>query len=73
MSTPRQGRIMHRPAQADEDCIRVRLDHRTIVLIKSMKKFAYWKERYPAARVMDQVVPVQEDPEPDAPRRRKFP
>jgi|GEM_PF-3919304 len=34
--------------------IRVRLDQRTIVLIKSMDKFAYWKERYPKAEVLDQ-------------------
>ncbi|HNR55670.1 MAG TPA: hypothetical protein PKJ19_10900 [Flavobacteriales bacterium] len=44
-----------RPAQADEDCIRVRLNPRTIVLIKSMKHFAYWKERYPDATLMDPV------------------
>lgn len=56
MSSPRKERIVLRPAQADEDCIRVRLDHRTVVLIKSMKKFAYWKERYPDARVMDPVA-----------------
>ena len=49
-------KILHRPAQADQDCIRVRLDHRTIVLIKSMKKFAYWKERYPDAVLMDPVA-----------------
>lgn len=48
--------ILTRPAQADEDCIRVRLDRRTIVLIKSMKKFDYWKARYPEAQVMDPVV-----------------
>lgn len=64
---------MHRPAHADEDCIRVRLDHRTIVLIKSMQKFAYWKERYPDACVLDKVVPTQEEPGADASRRREFP
>lgn len=46
-------KILHRPAQADVDCIRVRLDRRTIVLIKSMDKFPYWKERYPDACVVD--------------------
>jgi len=46
-------KLVLRPAQADVDCIRVRLDSRTIVLIKSMKKFAYWKERYPQAELLD--------------------
>ncbi len=50
-------KILFRPAQADTDCIRVRLDRRTIVLIKSMEKFAYWKERYPDACLLDPVVP----------------
>ncbi|MGV3638610.1 MAG: hypothetical protein ACO1NQ_13300 [Flavobacteriales bacterium] len=53
MSTPRKEKTLFRPAQADEDCIRVRLDHRTIVLIKNMNKFAYWKERYPNACLLD--------------------
>lgn len=56
MSSPRKEKILYRPAQADEDCIRVRLDHRTVVLIKSMKKFAYWKEKYPDAEVIEPVV-----------------
>jgi hypothetical protein len=54
--TMAKEKILYRPAQADQDCIRVRLDHRTIVLIKSMKKFAYWKERYPDAVLMDPVA-----------------
>lgn len=53
MSTPRKEKTLFRPAQADEECIRVRLDHRTIVLIKNMNKFAYWKERYPNACLLD--------------------
>ncbi len=73
MSAPRKERILFRPAQADEDCIRVRLDHRTIVLIKSMKKFAYWKERYPDAFVLDQVDLEQEKQEADTKRQRKLP
>lgn len=56
MSTPRKLKPVLRPASADEDRIRVRLDHRTIVLIKSMKTFAYWKERYPNACVLDTVI-----------------
>lgn len=73
MSTPRKERILFRPAQADEDCIRVRLDHRTIVLIKSMKKFAYWKERYPDAVVLDPVDLEQEGHVEGTKRQRKFP
>jgi hypothetical protein len=49
-------KILHRPAQADADCIRVRLDRRTVVLIKSMDKFPYWKERYPEACVVYPAV-----------------
>ena len=36
----------------------MRLDHRTIVLLKSMRNFAYWKARYPNA----EVVWCQEEP-----------
>lgn len=46
-------KTLFRPAQADADCIRVRLNPRTVVLIKSMKQFAFWKERYPDAALMD--------------------
>jgi hypothetical protein len=53
-------KILFQPAQPDADCIRVRLDSRTIVLIKSMKKFAYWKERYPDACVLDPGVQTKE-------------
>ncbi|MCB9178714.1 MAG: hypothetical protein H6590_04750 [Flavobacteriales bacterium] len=58
MSAARKEKILSRPATADKDCIRVRLDHRTVVLLKSMRNFAYWKERYPNAEVLD---PVDED------------
>lgn len=33
--------------------IRVRLDHKTIITIKDMAKFNFWKERYPKAVVME--------------------
>ncbi|HEY0976006.1 MAG TPA: hypothetical protein VGE21_00940 [Flavobacteriales bacterium] len=71
MSVPRKERIVHAPAHADEDCIRVRLDHRTIVLIKSMEKFAYWKARYPNACVIDPEAPKATGEGPSRPR--KFP
>ncbi len=48
-----KDKLVLKPAQADADCIRVQLDRRTIVLIKDLKKFAYWKERYPEACILD--------------------
>ncbi|MBK8340437.1 MAG: hypothetical protein IPK99_10810 [Flavobacteriales bacterium] len=33
--------------------IKVRLDARTTVHLKSMKAFAFWKERYPLAEVIE--------------------
>lgn len=56
-SSVRKPHAVLAPATADADCIRVRLDHRTIVLLKSMKSFASWKARYPAAEVIE-VVPA---------------
>ena len=52
-------KILFRPAHADADCIRVRLDRRTTVLIKNMKSFPYWKERYPDAYVLEPVTPTK--------------
>lgn len=51
----RKNLILSRPAHADADCIRVRLDHRTIVLLKNMRNFPFWKERYPMAEVIDSL------------------
>jgi hypothetical protein len=48
------------PATADADCIRVRLNHRTVVLLKRMKRFESWKTRYPEAQVIE-VVPGPKD------------
>ncbi|MBK8499791.1 MAG: hypothetical protein IPL52_13485 [Flavobacteriales bacterium] len=57
MSYHRKEPIVTRPATADADCIRVRLNSRTVVLLKSMKSFASWKERYPEAEVIEPAVP----------------
>jgi len=35
-----------------EPRIKVRLDNRTIITLKDMSAFDYWKERYPAAEVI---------------------
>ena len=56
--------ILHRPAQADELCIRVRLNSKTVVLLKSMKSFEQWKLRYPEAVVLE-TVPGKATDKPD--------
>lgn len=56
----RKEPLVLRPATADADCIRVRLNHRTVVLLKSMKSFESWKTRYPEAQVIE-VVPGPKD------------
>lgn len=33
--------------------IRVRLDHKTIITIKDLAKFDFWKEKYPKAVILD--------------------
>jgi hypothetical protein len=50
--------LVLKPATADDQCIRVRLDHKTVVLLKSMDSFASWKQRYPAAQLVE-VVPAR--------------
>lgn len=32
--------------------ITIRLDERTVITLKSMDAFAFWKEKYPKARVI---------------------
>lgn len=54
-SPVRKENAVFRPATADADCIRVRLNHRTIVLLKSMRSFESWKARYPDAEVIEVV------------------
>lgn len=53
MSAARKAPILPRPAHADEERIRVRLDRRTIVFVRDMERYAYWKQRYPDAQVLD--------------------
>lgn len=55
-ATVKKEHAVYRPATPDADCIRVRLNHRTIVLLKSLKSFESWKARYPDAEVIE-VVP----------------
>ncbi len=42
------------PPKPGSKQIRVRLDGRTIVHLKSMKAFPFWKSRYPKAEVIDE-------------------
>jgi len=48
----RKTLILSQPVKDTANMIKVRLDPRTIVLLKSMKAFAFWKERYPNAEVI---------------------
>lgn len=41
------------PRKEGAQQIKVRLDGRTTVLLKSMKAFPFWKQRYPKAEVID--------------------
>ncbi len=34
------------------DKIKVRLDHKTIVTLRDLSKFDFWKERYPNATII---------------------
>ncbi|MBP7407589.1 MAG: hypothetical protein KA941_02410 [Flavobacteriales bacterium] len=69
MSYYKKDPIVHRPATADADCIRVRLNRTTVVLLKSMKSFASWKERYPEAEVIEPEAIVKKEEE--APAKKK--
>ena len=40
------------PVKEGLKAIRVQLDHRTIITLASMKMFAFWKQRYPNAKVI---------------------
>ncbi len=48
--------LVLKPATADDQCIRVRLDHKTVVLLKSLSSFESWKLRYPNACVLETVA-----------------
>lgn len=53
MSRPKRNPILSQPPLApNEKYIKVRLDAKTTVHLKSMKNFAYWKEKYPNAEVI---------------------
>ncbi len=44
--------ILTQPVKEGLKAIKVRLDHRTVVTLASMKAFKFWKERYPKAEII---------------------
>ncbi|MBV6405260.1 MAG: hypothetical protein IT228_06185 [Flavobacteriales bacterium] len=49
---PRKKTIILTQPVPDGKTIKVRLDGRTIVHLKSMKTFEFWRKRYPKAEVI---------------------
>lgn len=49
---PKKNLILSRPDASDNGCIRVLLNGDTEVLVKTLKDFERWKERYPDARII---------------------
>jgi hypothetical protein len=53
-SRKKQPLILTAPEpKAGTKFVKVRLDGRTVVHLKSMKAFPFWKQRYPKAEVID--------------------
>lgn len=44
--------VLSQPVKEGLKAIKVRLDHRTVVTLASMKAFKFWKERYPKAEII---------------------
>ncbi|MBK9422494.1 MAG: hypothetical protein IPN44_15840 [Flavobacteriales bacterium] len=51
MATRRKHLILTAPVREGKP-VKVRLDSRTIVMVKNAKALAFWKERYPKAEVI---------------------
>ena len=51
MATRRKHLILTPPVRAGK-AIKVRLDARTVVMVKNAKALAFWKERYPKAEII---------------------
>ncbi|HRH37435.1 MAG TPA: hypothetical protein PK760_03770 [Flavobacteriales bacterium] len=51
---PRKKRalILTQPVKDGLHAIKVRLDARTIITLKNMRAFDFWKQRYPNAQVI---------------------
>ena len=51
MATRRKNLILTEPVRAGK-AVKVRLDARTIVMVKNPKALAFWKARYPKAEII---------------------
>ncbi len=51
MATRRKHLILTPPVREGKP-VKVRLDSRTVVMVKNPKALAFWKERYPKAEVI---------------------
>lgn len=51
MATRRKHLILTQP-EREGKAVKVRLDSRTVVLVKNAKALASWKQRYPKAEVI---------------------
>ena len=61
---PKAPKVMSQPAGADANAVRLLLDDDTIVLMRSMKSYLFWKTRYPSARLIDPLPESFTLPEP---------
>ncbi|QQR86073.1 MAG: hypothetical protein IPJ76_15910 [Flavobacteriales bacterium] len=59
---PKKNLILSRPDASDQGCIRVLLNGDTQVLVKTLKDFERWKERYPDARIIGSTPLVGNGP-----------
>jgi hypothetical protein len=44
--------ILTKPVRSGLRPVKVQLDSRTVITLNGMKMFAFWKQRYPKARVI---------------------
>lgn len=52
MTRPRKTPIFARPEKPGLKAIKVRLDHRTVITLASLRSLEMWKARYPKAEVI---------------------
>lgn len=53
MGSKKKTLILTQPKKEGVTFVKVRLDPRTIVHLKSLKALPFWKQRYPNAQVME--------------------
>lgn len=52
MARAKQKLILTQPIKEGLQAIKVRLDHRTVITLASLKALEFWKKRYPDAQVI---------------------